>query len=91
MTKPVQDFPSSTIDELKLNQNDLEEAETEKICIQSFYNQSELGFDKYVDEQVKLRYQLSNYIIDPNRFRFRKVVRILALVLTFVKKIAKKN
>ena len=90
MTKPVQDFPSSTIDELKLNQNDLEEAEKEKICIQSFYNQRELGFDTYVDEQVKLRYELSNYIIDPDRFRFRKVVRILALVLTFVKKIAKK-
>ena len=27
----------------------------------------------YVDDQAKLRYQLSNYIIDPNRSRFRKV------------------
>ena len=37
-------------------------------------------------DEVFLRYQYSNYVIDPNRYRFRKVVRIVGLVYLFVKK-----
>ena len=40
-------------------------------------------------ENVKMvmeeRYKFCNYIIDPNRFRLRKVVNMLALVLLFMK------
>ena len=36
------------------------------------------------------RYRYSQYVIDPNKFRFRKVVRILALVLMFVRKLKSK-
>ena len=52
---------------------------------------SEMYFQSYsVDNEknldhVRLRYEFSNYVIDPNRFRFRKVVRILALVFLFVR------
>ena len=31
----------------------------------------------------------SNFLIDPNKFRFRKVTRVFALVLKFVWKISK--
>ena len=44
---------------------------------------------KRIDKEIQLRYRFSNYLIDPNRFRFRKVVRILGLVLTFLQKISK--
>ena len=41
--------------------------------------------NEVVPKEVKERYEFSNYLIDPNRFRFRKVVRILGLVFRFVK------
>ena len=37
-------------------------------------------------DQVKTRYETSQYLIDPNRFRLRKIVRIISLVYLFVKK-----
>ena len=37
------------------------------------------------------RYQFSNYLIDPNRFRLRKVVRVMALVLKFVRQLMKRT
>ena len=38
-----------------------------------------------VFDKIGERYAFSNYVIDPNKFRFRKVVRILALIMLFVK------
>ena len=35
---------------------------------------------------IKSRYEFSNYIIDPNKFRFQTVLRILALVKKFIDK-----
>ena len=43
----------------------------------------------HVNNEIKLRYQFSNNLVDPHRLRFRKVIRILVLVLTFIKKITK--
>jgi len=34
-------------------------------------------------EEVKERYFFSSYLLDPNKFGFRKVLRILAIVLKF--------
>ena len=42
-------------------------------------------------EEVKKRYQHSNYIIDPNKFRFRKSLRVQALVMMFVRKLKKRK
>ena len=45
---------------------------------------------KYVPTEVRDRYRFSEYAIDPNRLRLRKVVRILAIVLLFIKKLKEK-
>ena len=37
--------------------------------------------------KLKKRYAFSEYVIDPNRFRLRKVLSILALVVMFVRKL----
>ena len=37
-------------------------------------------------ENIAQRYEFSKYLIDPNKFRFQKVVRIIALVKMFIKK-----
>ena len=52
---------------------------------ESYTVNTDKGFD-----QIRLRYEFSNYVIDPNRFRFRKVIRILALVFLFVRKLKAK-
>ena len=41
-------------------------------------------------EDVGLRYKFSNYLVDPNRHRFRDVIRIMAIVLRFVRNCRKK-
>ena len=42
-------------------------------------------------ESVLSRYEYSGYVIDPNKFRFEKVLRILALVKRFINKCQVKN
>ena len=42
--------------------------------------------DTSVMSVVRERLQFSKYLIDPNRFRFLKVIRILALVIKFARK-----
>ena len=43
-------------------------------------------FSSVVPDKVKSRYEFSQYIIDPNRYRLRKIVRIISLVYLFVRK-----
>ena len=40
--------------------------------------------EKLVPEEVGERYKFCDYLIDPNKFRFRKVVRVLGLVFKFL-------
>ena len=40
---------------------------------------------KTISKHLSERYKFSEYILDPNKFRFRKVVRVLALVMKFCK------
>ena len=39
---------------------------------------------RYVPEGVKDRYAFSQYLIDPNQFRYRKGIRVLGLVFLFM-------
>ena len=41
---------------------------------------------KFVPNEVGERYKFSNYIIDPNKFRFQTIVRILGLGFLFIQK-----
>ena len=43
-----------------------------------------------VPNEVVSRYEFSKYILDPNRHRFRIVVRIIAIVKRFIKNFIKK-
>ena len=45
---------------------------------------------RVVPNEVKSRYEFSQYLIDPNRFRLRKVIRILGLVYLFVNNFCEK-
>ena len=45
---------------------------------------------KYVTKDQWARYKFSNYLIDPNKFRFRTGLRILTLVFVFLQKVNRK-
>ena len=89
MSLPEEDFPIKTLDQINLNQKELDEVSKETMVVKTFYAGRQAVVEREADEQIKLRYQFSEYLLDPNRFRFRKTVRILALALTFVWKISK--
>ena len=41
---------------------------------------------RIVPGEVNSRYNFSQYLVDPNRFRLRKIIRIIVLVYLFIKK-----
>ena len=89
MKRQEEELPIIHISEIKLGQPDTIEANKEKIVLRSFHCQKTLEIDSAWSKQIKLRYKYSKYLLDPNRYRFRKVVRIMALVLEFIRKISK--
>ena len=90
MSGSEEEFPIKTYDQIKLNQQDVAEVAKETLVTQTYHSCMAAVVDNYTDRQIKLRSFHSQYLIDPNRFRFRKVVRIFALVLSFIWKISKK-
>lgn len=87
MTLNEEDFPAYTVNDIKLNSNQLNEARKEKnleIVESSF-------FQNRVPIEVKDRYLFSQYLVDPNKFRFRNVVRIMALVIKFIRKLKEQS
>ena len=80
MNKPEDEFPTQKMEKIKLNKTDSEEAEIEIITSDSFYCHHNDDVNIRIDKEIQLRYRFSNYLIEPNRFRFRKVARILGLV-----------
>ena len=61
---------------------------TEQICSSNSYCFAQAGCfsGAVVPDLVKSRYEFSQYIIDPNRYRLREIVRIISLVYSFVRK-----
>ena len=84
-------FPIKSVKEIKLSKKDLEYHDQEVVkseIIDNEWIRSQMGCSVNFSDgttsssglnKVKERYLFSNYVIDPNRFRFRKVVRILSL------------
>ena len=89
-------FPVKNANEIVLNNESKREAWKEKIVIELDQNYHYFSNHLYmpsksVPDEVGLRYEYSNYLIDPNKFRFRKIVRVLALVFLFLKNLCNKR
>ena len=81
------DFPAKTIAEIKLSNEGKKEAQREEVFIDPLDSKVAcLSFSPVVPVLVKDRYRFSQYIIDPNKFRCRKVIRVLSWVLLFITK-----
>ena len=81
-------FPFSTVEEIKLSSSEKGEVKKEKV-IENDVNVAHIGVT-HVPKEVEPRYSFSNYLVSPNRFRFSTVVRIVGLVLLFLQNCAKK-
>ena len=96
-------FPMKSFREAVLSKNDLDQYKTELIKsdvqddewvrqqLSYMYCHYNRGDGDTLLSEVAKRYKFSRYLIDPNRFRFKKVVRVLGLVILFVKKLLSKR
>ena len=82
------EFPIKNISEISLSIEDNSEVNKKNdIGVQLW--KCALLSKKYVPNQVGERYKFFRYLIDPNKYRFRTVIRILAVEFLFIQKISK--
>ena len=85
------DFPMKTASDIILCGEQKQAALRECVSIEGIHKgkvcQSVvcLSHAPLVPEEVGYRYKFSKYVLDPNKFRFRKVGRVMGLVLLFIK------
>ena len=98
-TLSEKELPIKSVCQIKLTTADLEFHNNESLVpneqwinkqLVFNYNESYAALSNGDLNQVSERYKFSHYVIDPNRFRFRKVVRVLALVILFIKNLKAK-
>ena len=88
MKKSKADLPIKTVSDIILNVTELHEIQNEatstKLASKDVFNCDSRRIS-LLPKEVKERYLFSSYLIDPNKFSFKKVVRILAIVIRYVK------
>ena len=83
-------FPFSTVEDILLSSNETNDATKEKVMGENEKVLLSHTALTHVHEAVEQRYRFSNYLLNPSKFRFKTVVRIMGLVLLFIKKICEK-
>ena len=97
MSGPESKFPMQTTSDILLCGESKRQMLNECISVEAILQDNScqsvvcMAHDSLVPDAVGDRYKFSKYVIDPNKFRFRKVVRILGLVLLFIKKVREKT
>ena len=93
MKSKREDFPVVSFTEMKLNHNERKEVSKESSPLPiAEQEQPPLSFVSSTSRsnqssEITKRYQYSNYLIDPNQYRYQRVIRIMALVIRFVVKL----
>ena len=90
---PEEEFPIKSVDDIKLNASDREICNDEILAINDEWINRQLGpghsshasISEGKMSGISERYTFSQYIVDPIKYRFRKVVRIVSLVFRFIK------
>jgi len=90
MTKDIIQMPIKAVNQLNLSHEDIAELKKETTCTyHGSINNNVHVIQSSLPEGIEERYQLSNYLVDPNKYRFEKVARIMAIVIKFVAAIRK--
>ena len=101
MKGDVSTFPVKGIDELRLDKKEAEAVKEEMILLKEnceWMQWPQVKMNSYVAHRsgqlvppdVGERYKCSNYLIDPNKYRFQTVVRVIAIVKLFIRKFKQK-
>ena len=86
-----EEFPVKSIKDLRLSSKEKDQHDEESLQIESPENINHNIYNtQNVPSEVEERYRFNNYIIDPNKFRLKRVIRILAIVILFIKNLKKK-
>ena len=82
-------FPLKTIDEIVFGAKEKSEASKEEVLdeFNIFSDKICSHVTRVVPTEVGERYKFAKYLINPNRFRFCKIVRILGIVFLFLQKV----
>ena len=96
---PESEFPIKSVHEIKLSAQDRKLCEFEKLILDDDWINKQLGIGPASHASIsgnnlasiQERLAFSQYIVDPNRFRLRKVIRIVALVFQFVKNLKRRT
>ena len=91
MRERKENFPFLSVDELVLSSKEQAELNKEKLVCENELTPQALCTYTSVPSEVGDRYKFSNFLVNPCRFRFQKVERIVALVFGFIKKISAKR
>ena len=85
----ISDFPMKSCEEIELDSIQTKNSNDE--LIQPKIHQSMVHvYARKLPLEVAERYKFSDYIIDPNSYDFLAAIRIMALVIKFIKKIREK-
>ena len=86
MRKDSSEFPLATVEDIKLSASDKRDANQEQV----FPETEAHACLAYVPKDVEARYAFSQYLVNPNRYRYPTVVRITSLVFLFIERISAK-
>ena len=89
MKRDASVFPVKDLAEIKLEAVEKAAYEKEIAAETKLYPMSQRNSGQEVSVQIQKRLVFSKYIIDPNRFRFKCTVRIIAIVFRFLLKVSK--
>jgi hypothetical protein len=96
MKKPLEDLPIMSINQVKLTNEEVSASSKEQhssiidtknhnFTIMDIYlTKNESRQKGNIPKEVQSRYMFSDYIIDPNRFTYSKVVNIIGYVIKFI-------
>ena len=88
MSEDQSNFPITKVSDLNLSQLELSKVNEETFphSITSDSLSHHVQSQTNIPDDVRERYEFSKYLIDPNRHRFSKVIRILSYVMKFLRR-----
>ena len=89
MSGPEAEFPIKSFKDVQFTQQTLIDAKKESMVTKCFHTDKNVEMSNSADQKIILRYVFSDYLLDPNKYRFRKVIRVFAIALTFIWKLSK--
>ena len=84
MRKKPSEFPIKTYEQIKQSCKDASDASCELIKQPTSLQNNQVQVSSYFENRSKG--YVADYLINPRKFRFRKVVRVMALVMMFIKR-----